>query len=61
MQEEMSLEQLEALEKNPHYKLSQKQQALLDKYRMQVYKPLKKHNYNFKKETGKVDKNIQEE
>ena len=29
MQDEMTLEQLEKLEKNPHYKLSQKQQAQL--------------------------------
>lgn len=33
----MSLEQLEKLEKNPHYKLSQKQQALLAQYRAKKF------------------------
>lgn len=43
--EPMTLEQLERLEKNPAYKLSQKQQALLASYRAKKFK----NNPNFAK------------
>lgn len=45
MQDEMSLEQLEKLEKNHHYKLSQKQQARLASLKSGQFK----NNPNFAK------------
>lgn len=51
MQDEMTLEQLEKLEKNPHYKLSQKQQALLAQYRAGKFK----NNPNFAKHPTKLE------
>ena len=46
----MSLAQLEKLAKNPHYKMSQKQLALLEQYRAQKFK----NNHKFQKHPTKL-------
>lgn len=50
MNEIMSLEQLEKLAKNPAYKLSEAQLALMEELRTEQFK--KKHPYTVKKDTG---------
>jgi len=58
----MTLEQLEKLEKNPHYKLSPKQEAMLAKYRSEnkfINNPnFAKHSTKLKEANGvKSDSN----
>ena len=50
--QQMSLKQLEKLEANPAYKLSQKQKAQLEAYRS---KNKFKNNPNFKKHSTSID------
>jgi hypothetical protein len=55
--EEMSLEQLEKLNKNPHYKLSQKQQARLEALRANSFKS----NPKFEKHPTNLESHSQNE
>lgn len=53
----MSITQLERLEKNPYYNLSDKQKAMLEKYRIKKFK----NNPNFiKHDTNLVPENASE-
>lgn len=52
----MTHEQLEKLDKNPHYKLNQKQQALLAQYRAGKFK----NNPNFVKHPTGLETNASE-
>lgn len=51
MEEQMSYEQLLKLEANPHYKLSQKQQAMLAQYKANKFK----NNPNFAKHPTELE------
>jgi len=56
MDDELSHAQLEKLEKNPNYKLSEKQKALLHKYRSEKFKNnpnFAKHSTDIKQANGK--------
>jgi hypothetical protein len=59
--DEMPIEQLEQLAKNPYYVMSQEQLAQLEDYRANKYKPFKKHVSSFEKNSSTFKVNKQEE
>ena len=59
--DEMPIEQLEQLAKNPYYVMSQEQLKQLEEYRASKYKPFKKHVSSFEKNSHAFKVNKQEE